>query len=187
MELKSLWIGEIMSRAVTVVKEKSSAGNNIENVVSIQFPKDEYEFTLAEVAKGVRFEYRIVVRRDLDGVIPKARDVGGAAGPGPSGVHPFEEISGNGQSYSLRDLGLGWDDDRPRLIGKGTHVLSFDWDGKNRGGPSDTDNPKGSPFPPGTYTLRVRLAGQANLQPSPQSPASVPACTPTTASLVPRP
>jgi hypothetical protein len=159
MELKNLWTGKITSLAVSVAKQESSAAE-IEDSISIQLPRDEYEFTLGEVAKGVRIEYRIVVRRDLDGVIPKAQDMGGAAGPGPSGLYPFEEITGNGQSYSLRDLGRGWDDDRPRLIEKGTHVLSFDWDGKNWGGPSDTDNPKGPPFPPGTYTLRVRLAGQ---------------------------
>jgi hypothetical protein len=163
MELKDLWTGNITSRAVTVTKEKLPAGNKIEDVVSIQFPREEFVFTLAEVAKGVRFEYRIVVRRDLDGVIPKAQDTGGAAGPGTSGLYPFEKISGNGQSYSLRDLGLGWDDDRPRLIGQGTHVLSFDWDGKNWGGPSDTDNPRGPPFPAGEYILDVRLAGQVQM------------------------
>jgi hypothetical protein len=161
--VKNLWTGEITGCAVTVTKrEPPTAGETeqLEDIVSIQFPRDEYEFTLAEVAKGVRFEYRIVVRGDLDGVIPRAQDVGGGAAPGPSGLYPFEEISGNRQSYSLRDLGLGWMDDRPRLIEEGSHVLWFDWDGRNWAGPSDTNNPKGPPFPPGIYSLSVRLAGE---------------------------
>jgi hypothetical protein len=128
--------------------------------VSIQFPKDDYVFTLAEVAKGVRFEYRVVVRRDFEGVIPSMAPMGGGANAGPSGLYPLEVISGKGQSYSLRDFGLGPPDDNPRKIEKGTHLLYFEWDGKNWAGPSDTSNPKGPPFPPGTYQLTVRLTGE---------------------------
>jgi hypothetical protein len=128
--------------------------------VSVQFPKEEYVFTLAEAAKGVRFEYRVVVRRDLEGVIPRAQDMGRAAGPGSSGLCPFEKISGDGQSYSPADIGLGQPKDSPRRIEKGTHLLSFDWDGKNWAGASDTSNPKGPPFPPGTYRLTVQMTGE---------------------------
>lgn len=161
--LKRTWTGEIRSSPVTVTKRKwagSGQRERIEDLVSIQFPKDEYVFTLAEVAKGVRFEYRVVVRRDFEGVVPRAQDTGRAAGPGSSGLYPFEKISGDGQSYSLADIGLGQPKDSPRGIQKGTHLLSFDWDGKNWAGPSDTSNPKGPPFPPGTYQLTVRLTGE---------------------------
>jgi hypothetical protein len=161
--LKGFWTGEIKSRPVTVTKRKSAGSGQRERIgdlVSIQFPKDEYVFTLAEVAKGVRFEYRVVVRRDFEGVVPRAQDMGRAAGPGSSGLYPFEKISGDGQSYSLADIGLGQPKDSPRGIQKGTHLLSFDWDGRNWAGPSDTSNPKGPPFPPGTYQLTVRLTGE---------------------------
>lgn len=162
--LKGFWMSSITSRPVTVTKRKSSASkqrDRIEDLVSLQFPNDEYVFTLAEVAEGVRFEYRIVVRRDLDGVIPQAQDMGMAAGPGPSGLCPFEKISGDRQSHSVADIGLGPPpNNSPRKIEKGTHLLSFEWDGKNWAGPSDTSNPKGPPFPPGIYQLTVRLTGE---------------------------
>ena len=38
--------------------------------------------------------------------------------------------------------------------------MSFEWDGRNWTGPSDFDNPKGDPFPPGSYTLTVRIVGK---------------------------
>jgi hypothetical protein len=160
MGLENVWTGEIRSRAVTVMREESSAGNEIENVVSIQVPKEEYVFTLAEVAAGVQLEYRIMVRQNLDGVIPAPQQWGSGPAPGPSGLCPFEEISGDGQSYSLADTGLGPSNDSPWRLQEGTYLHSFGWEGKNWSGPSDTDNPKGPPFPPGTYRLTVRLMGQ---------------------------
>jgi hypothetical protein len=37
----------------------------------------------------------------------------------------------------------------------GTYHGVFTWDGRNWMGPSDTDNPEGSPFPPGDYAFEV--------------------------------
>lgn len=139
---------------------KQIISNKIEDVVSIEFALDEYEFTLDEISKGVRFDYKIVVGKDVPNVVSLPQDIGGADGAGPSGLFPFEEISGNGQSYSLHDVGLGpGPDETPRTIKKGTHPISFDWDGRNWNGPSDFCPPKGDPFPPGTYSLQVRLVG----------------------------
>ena len=73
---------------------------------------------------------------------------------------PFETITGDGQSYGLHDVGLGQPDLRPRRIKQGTYPYSFVWNGRNWGGPSDTSMPKGEPFPPGTYTLQVRVNGE---------------------------
>jgi hypothetical protein len=167
MGVENVWTGEITSRAVTVMKEES-AGNKIEDVVSIQFLKDEYVFTIEEVAKGVRFVYRIMVRNDLDGVIPRPQQRGSRPAPGPSGLYPFEEVSGKGQSYSIADTGLGPPNSSPRRIEEGTYLHSFSWDGKNWSGLSDTNNPKGPPFPPGTYTLRVRLRGEVQMPDGPK-------------------
>jgi hypothetical protein len=79
----------------------------IKGRIQIRFPEQRLRFALAEVAQGVTFKYEIVVSQDIEDVTPEAQDTGRAAGPGPSGLYPFESISGNGQSYSLHDIGLG--------------------------------------------------------------------------------
>ncbi len=131
------------------------------DVITIEFSKPEYVFTLAEVAKGVKFDYTIKVTKDINGVIPLPLDDGLVARPGPSGLCPFEQIAGGGQSYSLRDVGLAQPREiRPGAIKEGKYPKSFEWDGRNWTGPSDFDNPKGDPFPPGDYTLTVVVAGE---------------------------
>lgn len=133
----------------------------IENIISIEFPKKAYRFSLAKVANGVTIDYTIRVKQDIYNVIPRPQDDGFVSGPGPGGLFPFENISGNGQSYSLRDLGLGPEIEKPaRTIKSGIYAASFKWDGRNWTGPSDFDNPKGDPFPPGSYTLTVRIVGE---------------------------
>jgi hypothetical protein len=132
----------------------------IKGKIQIRFPKQTLSFTLAEVAQGVTFKYEIVVAEDIENVTPEAQDTGQAAGPGPSGLYPFESISGNGQSYSLHDIGLGPGVFKFSTIKKGRYELSFEWDGRNWTGPSDYGHPKGDPFPAGDYTLQVRLAGR---------------------------
>jgi hypothetical protein len=54
----------------------------------------------------------------------------------------------------------------------GTYGLSFEWDGRNWTGPSDYGHPKGTPFPPGGYTLLVRLAGRVKT-PSGEEPYEI--------------
>lgn len=149
------------SHRITVVKKaRPVQSGGIEESVTIRIPNDVYEFTLEEAAAGVWFDYDVVVMRHLKGVIPVPQDAGMASGPGQSGLMPFEEIVGNGQSYSLQDIGLGKPDLEPRRVKKGTFPLSFGWDGRNWSGPSDTNMPKGDPFPPGKYTLRISLKGE---------------------------
>ena len=73
---------------------------------------------------------------------------------------PFEEILGNGQSFALRDIGLGEGiPGKPISLKNGRYACAFEWHGRNWDGPSDTDAGQGAPFPPGTYTLTVRLLG----------------------------
>ena len=159
---KELRLGVIECDPVTILKSETAKdrADRFTQNVSIVFPTDEYTFRLAEVAKGVSFDYKIIVEQDFDRVIPSPQDTGSAQGPGPSGLYPFEAVFGNGQSYSFADIGLGQPDFRLQTIKKGTYPLSFDWDGRNWGGPSDTCPPKGDPFPPATYTFRVRIVGE---------------------------
>lgn len=147
------------SPVVADATEKADDGK-LENIISIDFSKKAYTYTLAEVAKGIQFDYTITVGKVIDGVMPIPQDDGSASGPGPSGLFPFEKISGNSQSYSLRDIGLAPPHETPaRTIKQGKYRSSFEWDGRNWTGPSDFDNPKGDPFPPGNYKLEVRIVG----------------------------
>ena len=133
--------------------------------IEIVFSKSAYKFTLAEAAKGVSIDYHIVIRRDLPGIVPLTQDVGHATLPGPSGLIPFEELSGNGHSYCLRDVGLGDPTPAtPRTLNSGAYSRTFTWDGRNWSGPSDFDPPKGELFPVGQYTLRVSCVGQQVLE-----------------------
>jgi hypothetical protein len=133
----------------------------VADAVRIEFPEKGYVFTTAEAAKGVKIEYRIVVDQDFPNLIPMPHGPSSATPPGPSGLYPLERIAGNGQMYCLLDFGLG---PPPKEFIKpvktGTYVHSFTWDGRNWGGPSDTGQPKGPPFPPGEYTLTITLHGK---------------------------
>jgi hypothetical protein len=155
-----LWTGEIRTGPVTVTKLAQIDASDTEPAISVRIPSNEYGVTLAEAAAGLRFDYDLLVTDELEGVIPFPQNSGGGSGVGPSGLMPLETITGNGQSYGLYDVGLGQPDLRPRKIEQGTYPYSFVWDGRNWGGPSDTSMPKADPFPPGTYTLRVRVKGE---------------------------
>ena len=50
--------------------------------------------------------------------------------------------------------------DTPISLVAGMYPGSFMWTGENWSGPSDTNNPKGPPFPPGDYELRIVARGQ---------------------------
>ena len=57
----------------------------IEDVIDIEFPKDGYVFTLAEVAKGVKIPYKITIRQDYEGAIPMRFGPSFREPAGPSG------------------------------------------------------------------------------------------------------
>src|SRR6516162_6025626 len=79
----------------------------LDGIVKIEFPKDGYTFTLAEAAKGIKIEYKILVEEDCEGVIPLPDGPSFQAPPGPSGLYPREQISGKDHLYCLMDFGLG--------------------------------------------------------------------------------
>src|SRR5687767_4531595 len=78
----------------------------LDEVVKIEFPKGGYIFTVAEAAKGIKVQYKIIVVQDCQGVIPLPNGPSFHEPPGPSGLHPREQISGMGQLYCLMDFGL---------------------------------------------------------------------------------
>lgn len=135
--------------------------SRLADVVKIEFPKGGYKLTLAEVAKGVKLKYKVVVARDVEGVVALGTPPSYHEPAGPSGLHPHESITGKGQSYSLVDFGLA---PPPREVAKklkkGSYEHSFEWDGRNWSGPSDFGNPKGKPFPAGTYEVTVTIRGK---------------------------
>lgn len=141
--------------------KKPDAGARLNEVVKFEFPNDGYTFTLAEAAKKIKIEYKIVIERDLEGMIPLPFGPSAAEPAGPSGLHPREQISGNKQLYCLMDFGLAPPPKEiVKTLKKGAYVHSFEWDGRNWTGPSDFGNPKGKPFPAGTYEVTVTMHGK---------------------------
>lgn len=139
--------------------QASKAAAKIEDFVTVEFDKKEYTFTLAEAAKGVKLHYTVVVKQDVPGVIPQRQT--SASLEDPTGLQPLPKIHGNRQLYAILDVGLGPPDaPKPRTIKKGAYPRTVAWDGRNWTGPSDFGNPKGKPFPPGTYTFEVSMIGR---------------------------
>lgn len=133
----------------------------LDDVVKIEFPKDGYVFTRAEAARTVKIEYKVVLERDLVGIIPLPFGPSNAEPPGPSGLHPRNRIAGQNQLYCLMDFGLAPPPQEVvKTLKKGVYTHSFEWDGRNWTGPSDFGNPKGKPFPAGDYELTVTMHGQ---------------------------
>jgi hypothetical protein len=129
--------------------------------VKVEFPKDGYTLALAEAAKGVKFEYKIVVSEDRAGVVALPFGPSFNEPAGPSGLHPREAISGNNQRYCLEDFGLAFPPKgKAATLKKGEYKHAFEWDGRNWSGPSDTNNPKGKAFPAGTYDVTVTIRGE---------------------------
>jgi hypothetical protein len=128
--------------------------------VSIEFNTSDCNYMLAEAAAGITVDYEVIVEADISSVFPQPQDGGGCGQPGPSGLILFEDLSGGGERYCLCDQGNcpGPSGD-PVTVVQGVHPASFTWDGRNWGGPSDFDAPKGDPFPAGDYILTVSAVG----------------------------
>lgn len=144
-------------------EEKALRENHqvMDQAVDVKFSKPRYEFSVEEARKGIAIPYRIVIHRDVEGVVPLPSDEGFALWkPGPSGLIPFEKLAGNGQEYCICDVGSGSGRTAPvATLPKGEYPRKFTWDGRNWHGPSDTMAAKGRPFPPGEYTLSVSFRG----------------------------
>jgi hypothetical protein len=118
---------------------------------------------------GLVVPYSVVVDRPLEHFVPAAPYWYGAD---VANLVLDEEVSGNGQHYCVCDRGLPWrtcplsdGGFEPRTgscgevtVPAGTWERTFSWTGYNWTGPSDTVNPLGAAFPPGTYTLTISTA-----------------------------
>jgi hypothetical protein len=139
--------------------DKNKDQVDLGDLITVEFGKKQYDLTQADAAKGVKFRYRIIVKEDLPGMIPISQTSAGI--PGPNNLMPLAKLHGGGQLYALLDVGLAPPMPRkPQTIQKGVYEHTLEWDGRNWTGPSDTNNPKGKPFPPGTYTLTVSMIGE---------------------------
>lgn len=145
--------------------------------ITIRFPEQKCTFTLAEAAQGISFAYEVVVEKAYPEFRPILQDAGKCDHPGTSTLFPYEVVEGNGQSYALADQGLcpGFSSQPVVDLQPGTYPDTFTWPGVNWSGPSDTNNPHGPPFPPGTYAFNVTILG---------SPASAEPGTPITGELM---
>ena len=128
--------------------------------VRIVFPAQRCAFTLAEAAAGLTLHYAVEIAADVPKVVPLPQDAGRCDAPGSSGLAVFAKLEGAGQRYCLCDFGL-CEGTLPAAaaLKAGSYQGEFAWDGRNWDGPSDTMNPKGAPFPVGSYTLTVTAKG----------------------------
>lgn len=125
----------------------------------IVFVPQPVAFTLAQAAAGVAFDYVVIVTADVPDVTPQRESA--CDQPGPSGLYVGERVEGEDQNYCVCDQGKCIPPkDSPMTLKQGKYPGSLEWDGKNWNGPSDPQNPKGPPFPPGMYTVRVKAVGQ---------------------------
>ena len=131
--------------------------SNLDGVCIVFLPQ-ETSFTVVEAQAGVEFKYVVVVTGDVADVTPLPN--GTCDTPGPSGLYVGERVEGDGQSYCVCDQGkCPPPDDPPFVLKAGQYPDSLAWDGVNWNGPSDFNQPKGPPFPPGMYTVKLRATG----------------------------
>jgi hypothetical protein len=127
--------------------------------VQLAFPDQPCSYTAAEVAAGIEIAYNEVITSAVAGVKPAPGDAAGCAQPDDAGLIVSYQIGGQGQSYCLCDTGLCAPQTSITTTVVGTHTRQFPWDGRNWFGPSDTGNPKGAAFPPGTYMITLGASG----------------------------
>jgi hypothetical protein len=117
-----------------------------------------------EQGKGGTFKYEVTVGPDAPLLHIEATT--GCSFCGQFSSEPLSfinyAITGDGAQYCLCDTGCC----PPKVaqeitLKQGKFEGSFDWPGKQWSGPSDTGNPLGAPFPPGSYTVAVTFSGAA--------------------------
>jgi hypothetical protein len=129
--------------------------------VSARLLPTRCSFTVSEALAGVDVPYDVVVDSQNTAIVPAPLDAGGCDTPNASGLIPFVDVAGGGQSYCVCDTGLCAPPSRaPITLAAGCYAGTAHWQGVNWAGPSDTGNPKGAAFPPGSYVVRLRHAGQ---------------------------
>ena len=90
--------------------------------VSFDLSGNPDTMTLGEAAAGVRFQYEVVIEKDLEGVVPRPLDAGRCDQPDASGLRILERISG----------------DDPRSTASATRDFVFQCRNRRLSGPADT-------------------------------------------------
>jgi len=132
--------------------------------VSFHVLLDDCTFSTAQARAGIRIPYEVTIEQDMDVVL--APSPGSYCYPPESnGLLILEQLSGGGQRYCLCDRGIPNQAfcQKSTPLHKGVYQASFEWDGVNWSGPSDTSNPKGAPFPIGSYRLEITAKGSWGL------------------------
>src|SRR5688572_18288005 len=80
----------------------------LKGLILFEFPKNGYTFEAAQLAKGVEIPYKIVIAEDIARIIPQPFPPSYAEPAGASGLHPRQQVSGQGQLYCLMDEGRGF-------------------------------------------------------------------------------
>ncbi|MGE0549767.1 MAG: hypothetical protein AB7O24_19485 [Kofleriaceae bacterium] len=135
--------------------------------VRIEVHPEKWIYTLDEVAAGISIPYRVVVDQPINDVVSWSLDAGNCIEPGPSGLRLAERIIGSDQQFCPRcDTGLcGAGFPEPVDLVAGIYdATPLEWTGRNWEGPSDFGNPMGSPFPAGSYNLKIAASGTVNGQ-----------------------
>lgn len=127
----------------------------------IEMPPQPCVLTLEQARQGITFRYEVVIEREIAGFVTGPQDDGCCLKPGFSTLYAFPQIIGGGQRYAGVDWGNCDCAHRSRVklvrLKKGRYPESFSWNGVNWSGPSDTNRPRGAPFPPGTYKFEVKI------------------------------
>ncbi len=125
--------------------------------LKLELPSDG-SYTQAQLAAGVAFGVQLSVKSPLSGVLPVPQDGGQCGNDRIGGLIYFVDVTGGDQQYCLCDVGnCGGFGIEPVDVAVGDYSVVFSWDGHNWDGPSDFDNPKGEPFPPGIYSVRASI------------------------------
>jgi hypothetical protein len=130
--------------------------------VSIRFTGTTCTFTTAQARAGITIPYEVRIDQDISDVLLVPVPGSFCYQPGPSGLLILERLTGGSHQYCLCDQGLPIPTPCSQLktLRQGTYNAAFTWDGVNWSGPSDTNNPKGAPFPAGEYRLEVTAKGR---------------------------
>lgn len=126
--------------------------------VTIVFPPQDCEFTLAEVQAGITFQYEVHIDAAIADVDRVRQDASGTCdAPGDSGLIVEPEITGDGQAFSEHDKGLCPGNPIPAIdLAPGVYPGTLLWTGLNWAGPNQCP---GASFPPGEYTVEERAIG----------------------------
>jgi hypothetical protein len=131
--------------------------------ISIQSSRCVYH-----VGEQAEFTYEVTT----DGTVP-AIDIAAGSGCGSCSKPSEDPLSfvsyqiggaapgGEPQSYCLCDVGCCLPDEAATVQPKATTVsATIEWSGRNWSGPSDTNNPQGDFFLPGSYGVNVTFNGR---------------------------